>query len=139
VSAAGPVLGVSAIVARGHAVVLVRRGAGVYAGRWSLPGGRVEAGETLRQAARREVREETGLAVEIGRQLTAVDIIERDADGGLAAHFVVVVFLAEETGGTLRAGDDATEAGRFTLAEISRLAMTPDTVDLIVEALQGSA
>jgi 8-oxo-dGTP diphosphatase len=131
-----PILGVSALIAKERRVVLVKRARGVYAGLWSLPGGRVELGETLREAARREVREETGLSAEIGRLVTAVDIIESETDGAPVHHFVVVVFLGEEAGGTLRAGGDAAEARRFGLDELTGLAITPGTADLIAEALQ---
>jgi 8-oxo-dGTP diphosphatase len=100
-------------------LLLVRRAHDPEAGRWTLPGGRVEPGESPAAAAAREVAEETGLEVAVGREWL---VLERPA--GPAAVFEIHDFVAEPVGGVLRAGDDATEAGWFSAAEMARLPLT---------------
>jgi 8-oxo-dGTP diphosphatase len=100
-------------------LLLVRRAHDPEAGRWTLPGGRVEPGESPAAAAAREVAEETGLEVAVGREWL---VLCRPA--GPAAVFEIHDFVAEPVGGVLRAGDDAAEAGWFTVAEMARLPLT---------------
>jgi 8-oxo-dGTP diphosphatase len=100
-------------------LLLVQRGHDPEAGRWTLPGGRVEPGETPAQAAAREVAEETGLVVTVGREWL---VLERPAGPG--AVFEIHDFVAEPVGGTLRAGDDAADVGWFTAAELARQPLT---------------
>ena len=91
-------------------LVLVRRGHPPKAGEWSIPGGKVEWGETLHQALLREVREETGLAIEIGPQIDTVDLLLRDAAGALTDHYVLIDFSARAVAGTLYAASDVSMA-----------------------------
>jgi 8-oxo-dGTP diphosphatase len=100
-------------------LLLVQRGHDPEAGRWTLPGGRVEPGESPARAAAREVTEETGLVVAVGREWL---VLERPA--GPDAVFEIHDFVAEPVGGALRAGDDAADAGWFTPAELARLPLT---------------
>ncbi|NMO92557.1 NUDIX domain-containing protein [Actinomycetospora sp. TBRC 11914] len=100
-------------------LLLVQRGHDPEAGRWTLPGGRVEAGESPAEAVVREVAEETGLEVVVGREWL---VLERPA--GAASVFEIHDFVAEPVGGHLRAGDDAADAGWFTPDELVALPLT---------------
>jgi ADP-ribose pyrophosphatase YjhB (NUDIX family) len=92
-------------------VLLVRRASEPMAGGWSLPGGAIEVGETVREACVRETLEETGIAVEALAEIETVDIIHRDAEGRVQYHYLVVDVLCRVIEGQLlRAGTDASEA-----------------------------
>jgi mutator protein MutT len=105
IPAVPPELAVGAIVVHDGALLLVQRGRGAAVGKWSIPGGRVERGETVREAVAREVREETALTVEVGELATWVEWI---GDAHDAHHYVILDFFATVRGGTAAtAGDDA--------------------------------
>lgn len=125
-----PVVGVGVVVWHGERVLLVRRGKPPRAGHWSLPGGAQELGETVAAAARREVLEETGLVVEIGEVLAAVDMIEREA-GRVRYHYTLIDFSAEAAGPALRPGGDAADARWFTPEEVAGLGLWSETVRII--------
>jgi ADP-ribose pyrophosphatase YjhB (NUDIX family) len=97
------------IIADGQ-VVLIKRRYEPLAGRWSLPGGSLEVGESLADGAFRELREETGLEVEVGPIVEVFDRIVRDEDGRVRYHFVLVDFLCRPIGGSLEAADDVSDA-----------------------------
>ena len=124
---AAPVLGVSVCVRRGGRVLLVRRGRGSLIGTWALPGGRVELGERLAEAARRELMEETGIDARIGEAFDRAEVILRDESGAVSAHFVVIVFAGQYLGGEAVAGDDAADVRWATPAEAAALELTADT------------
>ncbi len=105
-----PLVGVGVVAVKDGGVLLIRRAKPPRAGRWSLPGGRQRLGETVRETARRELREETGVAAEVTALLDVVDSITRDCVGAIAYHYTLVDFLAEWRGGEARAGGDAAEA-----------------------------
>ena len=90
----GPIVGVGAVILDGDRVLLVKRGHEPLKGEWSLPGGAVEIGETLDAAVAREVLEETGLDVDVGPVVEVLDRIQRDADGRVEYHYVIVDYLA---------------------------------------------
>jgi len=114
-----PVPAVLAVVARDRRLLLVRRANPPDRGLWGFPGGRIEPGEPLFEAAVRELREETGIEGEAGPVLTALDVIRNDEHGRLTHHFVLVAVLCHWRAGTAVAADDALEAAWFTLPEIA--------------------
>jgi len=118
---AAPVPAVLAVVARDGRVLLVQRAKAPNAGRWGFPGGRIEPGETVAQAAVRELREETGLTAEAGDVLTVIDVIHRGDDGAVRLHFVLVAVRCRWQAGEPRAADDAADARLFTVDEIRAL------------------
>jgi 8-oxo-dGTP diphosphatase len=121
-----PVLGVSTLVRLDGRVLLVKRARQPLRGYWSLPGGHVEGGETLAEAAAREVREETGVTIDGLRQIDLIEVVDRDTGGGIANHFVLVVFAARYHSGTATAGDDAAETRWVAPAEFAGLQMTEE-------------
>jgi 8-oxo-dGTP diphosphatase len=128
-TAAGHVPCVGAVVHDDeHRLLVVRRGHAPSAGRWSLPGGRVEAGETDAEAVRREVREETGLDVLVGRR---VGTVERDGPDGVV--YDIRDYACSVTGGRLRPGDDASEVRWVRRREL----LTLDTTDGLVDTLDA--
>ncbi len=129
-----PVAGVSVVVVRHGQVLLVRR-VNPPAGVWSLPGGKVELGEEVRQAALRELAEETGIDARIDTLLDCIDIINRTAGGAVENHFIISVFLARWLGGEAVAGDDASDVLWADGDDLKRLQMTPGTADFIARVL----
>jgi 8-oxo-dGTP diphosphatase len=126
-----PLVGAGAIIIEADRVVLVKRGHPPLAGEWSIPGGVLEVGETLRQAAVREALEETGLRVQVGELLGVYDRILRDADGRVRYHYVLIDFLCRRIAGEFAAADDAAEARWFNRAELSGLGLAEDTAEVI--------
>jgi 8-oxo-dGTP diphosphatase len=120
-----PRAGVSVAVFRQDEVLLVERGKAPYDGLWSLPGGAVQWGETALEAARRELKEETGLEPS-GLSLSHVaDAIIRDGYGTILSHYTISVFAASNFSGALAAGSDAKHAKWFTQDELIHLKRTP--------------
>jgi len=115
-----PVPAVSAAVIRGGQILMVRRRNPPNAGLLALPGGKVEAGETLHQAAARELREETGVVAIPQQVLTAIDVFDHDAAGQLTQHFVIVVIRLVWQGGVEAAADDASELRWMNLEALAR-------------------
>jgi 8-oxo-dGTP diphosphatase len=135
-----PIVGVGAVVTNADGeVLLIRRGKPPLHREWSIPGGKVEAGETLHQALAREVREETGLEITIGELIDAVDAIIRDETGAPTHHYVLIDYAARAVGGELRAGSDAAEAVWVPLGAIGQYPMWSETRRVIHEAAQGGA
>lgn len=122
-----PIVGVGAIIVDSHRVLLVKRGKAPLLGEWSIPGGMLEVGETLRQGAEREALEETGLVVRATELLGVFDRIVRDEGQRTVYHYVLVDFLCQRTSGELCASGDAADVRWFTVADIAELALPEDT------------
>jgi 8-oxo-dGTP diphosphatase len=131
-----PIVAVGVVVKRGHEVLLVQRLNEPSRGRWSLPGGAVELGETLQKAARREVQEECGLQVEPGEVLAVVDNIVRDEAGRIRFHYVLVDLLAEYVGGELAPASDIGDAHWVRAEELAKLDVTEKARELVREVLR---
>ncbi len=131
-----PIAATIAIVIRAGTVLLVRRANPPDAGRWGFPGGKIERGETLHQAALRELKEETGVDATALRAFTAVDAFDHAADGSLRRHFILVAVLCEWVDGEPVAGDDALDARWFDLDRLSKtdLALSMDVVEVAAQA-----
>jgi 8-oxo-dGTP diphosphatase len=114
-----PIVGVGAVIVDRGRVLLVKRGSPPLLGEWSLPGGAVELGETLRAAAEREAREETGLIVKAGEVIEVLDRIVPGAAGAPQYHYVLIDFLCTVEGGELCAGGDAADARWAGEAELA--------------------
>lgn len=105
--ASRPLVGVGIVALKQDSVLLIRRRNPPRQGEWSLPGGAQELGETIAQAAEREMKEETGLIIEAGPVIAVVDMIDHDSSGTVRLHYTLIDVLGVVTGGTLKAGDDA--------------------------------
>lgn len=127
-----PGVGVAVLNEAGD-LLLVRRGAGAAVGKWAVPGGKVELGETLVEAARREVREETGLDVTIGGPIWVGESI--GPGDPPEWHYTLVDFLGHVTGGRLRPGDDASDAAWVPLDRVATFDVVP-TMPGLVDALR---
>jgi 8-oxo-dGTP diphosphatase len=115
-----PIAGIGAVVFHNDAVLLIKRKNPPYQNEWCIPGGKIQAGETLQQAAEREIREETGIHIQAGEPVYVFDIIERDSNSKPVLHYVVIDLLAKYIAGEPVARDDASEAawvGRDTFEE----------------------
>lgn len=109
-------------------MLLVRRKSGPYAGKWSLPGGHVEFGERMAEAAKRELAEETGIVASIGRPVGVFEIMVDQPEPG---HFVLMAFAATYLSGDATAGDDADAVMWVTDEEMAGLDITPQSRDAI--------
>ena len=131
-----PLVGVGAVIVKDGRVLLIRRGQAPLLGEWSLPGGVVECGETLRQAMIREAREETGLVVETAELLGVYERVIRSDDGRVRYHYVLIDFLCRPVAGDLMAGSDAADVRWFGSEELDALKLPRDTREVIEKALQ---
>ena len=130
-----PVVGVGAVVGFGDKVLLARRGQPPGQGRWSLPGGTVELGETLHQAVAREVMEETGLAVQAGPLLEVLEMIIPDEHSKIQYHYILFDYFCQAQSTAAVAGDDAAQVAWFDLDECRSLDMWSETLRIIEKAL----
>jgi ADP-ribose pyrophosphatase YjhB (NUDIX family) len=112
-------------------VVLIRRGKEPLRGRWVIPGGTVELGETLHEALVREVREETGLVVAPREVVLVFDRIEK-GEGGVRYHYVIIDYRCDHLGGELRAGTDAEAVALVAREELDAYDLPPQALDLVL-------
>lgn len=129
-----PRVGVGAVVLHQGSVLLVKRGHAPSEGKWSVPGGLVDVGETTAEAARREVAEECGIGVRIVGVAGVVDRIVRDPDGRVRYHYVLVDYLAFPEPGAIRAGSDAADCRWVPVDAVERLDVTEGLLDMIRRA-----
>jgi 8-oxo-dGTP diphosphatase len=130
-----PYVGIGAVIVVDGKVVLIKRGHEPLAGRWSLPGGAVELGETVQEAVAREMLEETGLAVRVGPPIEVFDRIMRDDDGRVRYHFVLIDYLCWRIGGELRAGSDVADAVVAGVHELEAFELSGLTTSVIQRGL----
>jgi ADP-ribose pyrophosphatase YjhB (NUDIX family) len=126
-----PLVGVGVVAIKDGRVLLIRRGKPPREGGWSLPGGRQRLGETVRETALRELREETGVEAVVTALLDVVDSITRDDDGAIVYHYTLVDFLAEWRAGEARAGGDAAEAVWADPGDLGPYELWDETLRLI--------
>jgi ADP-ribose pyrophosphatase YjhB (NUDIX family) len=129
-----PVVGVGAVILREGKVLIVRRANPPLQGEWSIPGGGLDLGEKLRDGVAREVREETGLEVEVGPVLDVFDSIFPDAEGRTQYHYVLVDYLCHPRPGTACAASDASEVRWAKPEELESLGMKQVTIEVIRKA-----
>jgi 8-oxo-dGTP diphosphatase len=134
-----PVVAVGAVIVHDGSVALIRRAQPPMEGQWSLPGGVVEVGETLAEALRREVLEETGLVVTVGPVLEVLDRIERTDDDRVEFHYVIVDFLCSVTSGTLGSYSDTADACWAPAHKLADFHLTPDATRVFRKGLQLAA
>jgi 8-oxo-dGTP diphosphatase len=133
---AAPIVAVGVVILEDGHIALVRRAKEPSRGRWTFPGGAVELGETLQDAARREAAEETGLLVEVGEVATVIDNVVRDDTGRIRYHYVIVDYFARPSGGMLQPGTDVSDARWFSAAELDGLDMTEKAGELARKLLR---
>ena len=131
-----PYVGVGAVIVDGGKVLIVKRKYDPLAGQWSLPGGGVELGETLEDSIVREMREETGLEIEVGPVIEVFDRITRDDDGEVRYHFVLVDYLCWPVGGDLHASSDVADARFVDPSELPHYNLTKKAIEVIARALE---
>jgi 8-oxo-dGTP diphosphatase len=134
-----PVVGVGAVVVQDGRVVLIKRRFEPLAGQWSLPGGTLELGETLEAGVAREIREETGLEIEVGPVVEVFDRILLDPDQRVRYHFVLIDYLCRPIGGRLAAGSDVADAVLAAPGELAGYRMTPKAVAVAERGLRMAA
>ena len=130
-----PSVGVGGVVVDDGRVLLIKRGKPPLYGRWVVPGGTVELGESLEQALVREVREETGLEVRPLAFLTAFERIVRD-DGAVRHHFVILDYLCERVSGDVAAASDVLDARFVAPEELERYELPPKALEVVLDGLR---
>ncbi len=130
-----PLIGVGAVIVQNDQILLIRRGMEPAKGEWSIPGGLVNVGETLREAAIREAFEETGLIIEPIQLVELIDRIFKDDLGRVRYHYVLADFLCHIRGGSLLAGSDAIEAKWFCRDELQELKLAEITLEVIMKGM----
>ena len=126
-----PAIGVGAVIFKDDAILLVKRKNPPCQNEWAIPGGKVKLGESLKQAAEREVLEETGVIIEAGKIIYTFELIERDKEDNILFHYVIIDLAADYLSGELKANDDAVEARWLTTKDILDLNINQNTRDLL--------
>lgn len=133
-----PLVGVGvAVFDTAGRILLVKRGNPPRAGQWGLPGGLVDLGERLADAARREVAEECAIEIDLGGIIGTFEPIEHDAEGQIEYHYVVVDFWARYRTGTAQAHDDAAALAWVAMSELDGYALNADSAGVVADAYQA--
>ena len=131
-----PFIAVGAAVRRGDRVLIVQRAREPSRGAWTVPGGVVDLGEEMAQAVAREVREECGIAVEVGEIVGSIDNIVRDADGAVRYHFCIIDYAARYLSGERAINDELSGAAWISPAEFDRYNISPRVRPMLLAALR---
>lgn len=131
-----PIVAVGVVVVKDDEILLIRREKPPKSGCWSIPGGAQELGETTKQAAIREVREETAITIESPHFLAVIDYIDRDKDSGVKHHYTLIDYAANYHSGTLTAGDDANDAKWVPIDRLSEYNLWSETEKIIYNAVE---
>jgi len=126
-----PQVAVGAIVFKDDKVLLVLRANPPAEKMWSIPGGRVELGETLQEAAEREIKEETGITIKAREPVFTFEVIERDIEGRIRFHYVIVDLAAEYVSGEPCAGDDAVASNWVSAQDLKNFAVSKTTLEVL--------
>ncbi len=130
-----PVVAVGVLLLDGDRVLLVQRAKPPGVGLWTVPGGKVELGESLEEAGLRELKEETALSCKLGGVVEVLDRVVRDADGTIRFHYVILDFVGTHPVGELRAGSDSADARWVPVAELDQYATTDGLAPVIARAI----
>ena len=126
-----PVVGVGAVVIKDGKVLLVKRGVDPNKGLWAIPGGSLKLGETLQEGAEREILEETGITIRAKEPVYSFDFFERDGDGRIRFHYVIVDMMADYIGGEVQGADDALEARWVSPEELKDMEVSRNTLKIL--------
>jgi len=126
-----PIVGVGAVVMKDGKVLLVKRGIDPNKGLWAIPGGSLKLGETLQEGAEREIMEETGITIKAKDPVYSFDFFERDGDGRIRFHYVIVDMIADYVGGEAQGADDALEARWVSQGELKDMDVSRNTLKII--------
>jgi 8-oxo-dGTP diphosphatase len=132
-----PIPSVGAVILKGHRVLLVRRAHEPSKGKWSIPGGVVELGETLQEAAQREVKEECGVQIEVGDIVEVRDAIVHDQAGRVRFHYVLIDVEARYRSGELAVGSDAEDARWVSEEELAVYDLTEGLLPVLQRCLRA--
>jgi 8-oxo-dGTP diphosphatase len=130
-----PIVGVGVIILRDNSILLVKRAQEPGKGRWSIPGGLVKIGETVREAVLREAKEETNLNLTLGEVADIFDYIQRDDKGTIKYHYVIIDFYVSEFTGDAKAGSDALDIKWVNINEVYNYPLT-STTKLLIQKIE---
>ncbi len=133
-----PVIGVGAVIVHAGRVLLVRRDSEPLRGEWSVPGGMLELGETLRDGIRREVQEETGMDVEVGEVLDVFDSIFTDALGRTQYHYVLIDYLCKPLSGEAHAASDVSDVRWVSAEALPAMALRASIEQVVKKGLASA-
>ncbi len=133
-----PVVGVGAVVLNKNKILLVKRGKEPRKGYWAIPGGVLNVGETIENAIKREVEEETNIKIEIIRLIDVIEDIIYDDQGNVRFHYILVDYLAKYKEGELQAGSDVSDAKWISIEDLGRFKIAKTTKDMIKRIINKS-